>query len=52
MTDSHVYLAHALVRYLGVSGPDDLGKFQIRGVGELVDLISKASSASSHIVSD
>lgn len=39
--ESEVHLAHALVRYLGVNGPEALAKYAIKGVGELVDFISR-----------
>ncbi len=41
LVESEVHLAHALVRYLGVDGPEALAKYDIRGVGELVDFISR-----------
>ncbi|TDL19586.1 SET domain-containing protein [Rickenella mellea] len=40
-TDSHVQLAHFLVRYLGVRGPGELSSFGLHSAAELVDLISK-----------
>ena len=43
MVDSHVHLAHALVKYMGMESPRDLIDHGINGIGELVDLISKAS---------
>lgn len=42
---SHTQLAHALVQYLGVEAPADLGKYGIHSAGDLVDLISKVSVA-------
>ncbi|KLO09410.1 SET domain-containing protein [Schizopora paradoxa] len=44
--ENEVHLAHALVRYLGVNGPEALAKYDIRGVGELVDFISKFATNS------
>lgn len=41
MADGNVQLAHAIVRYLGIDGPDGLASFEIDGIGGLVDLISK-----------
>ena len=43
MVDAHVHLAHGIVRYMGLENAHDLAKFEVRGVGELVDLISKVN---------
>ncbi|EPQ53510.1 SET domain-containing protein [Gloeophyllum trabeum ATCC 11539] len=40
-TETHAHLAHALVRYLGVSSPEELTKYGVQGVGGLVDLVAR-----------
>ena len=42
MIDTQVHLAHALMRYMGVSGPEELQSIGIHSISELVELISKA----------
>lgn len=44
MVNAHVHLAHGIVRYMGMGSAHDLARFEVRGVGELVDLISKVAS--------
>ncbi|EIN09090.1 SET domain-containing protein [Punctularia strigosozonata HHB-11173 SS5] len=39
--ESHAYLAHALVRYLGLDAPEKLASFGLRSAGDVVDLISR-----------
>lgn len=46
MVESHVHLAHALVKFMGIEGPQDLNSYKINSIGELVDLISKFASNS------
>ena len=41
MIDAQVHLAHAVVRYMDVSGPGQLQEHGISGISELVELISK-----------
>ncbi|KAL5476772.1 hypothetical protein ACEPAI_2958 [Sanghuangporus weigelae] len=41
MIDAQVHLAHAVVRYMGVSGQEELQEQGISSISELVDLISK-----------
>ncbi|KAL5514375.1 hypothetical protein ACEPAG_2463 [Sanghuangporus baumii] len=41
MVDAQVHLAHAVVRYMGVSGQEELQEQGISSISELVDLISK-----------
>lgn len=36
----HTHLAHAIVRYIGLSSPQDLAEYGIHSAAELVDLIS------------
>lgn len=43
MVNAHVHLAHGIVRYMGLGSAHDLARFEVRGVGELVDLISKVA---------
>jgi hypothetical protein len=40
-TESHTYLAHALVRYLGASSPADLAPFGLTSPIAIVDLLSR-----------
>ncbi|KAI5117278.1 hypothetical protein M0805_005603 [Coniferiporia weirii] len=46
MVDAHVHLAHALVRYMGIEGKQDLEKYEVQSISELVNLISKFTSNS------
>ncbi|OJT01751.1 N-lysine methyltransferase SMYD2 [Trametes pubescens] len=39
--EDHTYLAHSLVRYLGVRAPADLQPFSLSSASDLVDLISR-----------
>ncbi|EIW55654.1 SET domain-containing protein [Trametes versicolor FP-101664 SS1] len=39
--EDHTYLAHSLVRYLGVRAPAELQPFSLSSAGDLVDLISR-----------
>ncbi|KAI0693920.1 SET domain-containing protein [Cerioporus squamosus] len=39
--ESHTHLAHSVVRYLGVSSPQELEPYGLRSAGDLVDLISR-----------
>ncbi|KAK7683554.1 hypothetical protein QCA50_013389 [Cerrena zonata] len=39
--ESHTYLAHSVVRYLGISSPTELAPFGLSSAGDLVDLISR-----------
>ncbi|KAL5498709.1 hypothetical protein ACEPAH_2064 [Sanghuangporus vaninii] len=41
MIDAQVHLSHAVVRYMGVSGQEELQEQGISSISELVDLISK-----------
>ena len=41
IAESQVHLAHALVRYLSVTSPEELAHFGLQSAGDLVDLISK-----------
>ncbi|EJF63742.1 SET domain-containing protein [Dichomitus squalens LYAD-421 SS1] len=38
---SHTHLAHSVVRYLGVSSPQELEPYGLKSAGDLVDLISR-----------
>ncbi|KAF8526583.1 hypothetical protein BU17DRAFT_40361 [Hysterangium stoloniferum] len=38
---SHTQLAHALVRYLGVTSPTELSPYGLNSAGDIVDLISR-----------
>ncbi|KAL1743961.1 hypothetical protein HDZ31DRAFT_83068 [Schizophyllum fasciatum] len=42
----HTYLAHSLVRYLGIESPDGLQNFGIGSPGELLDLTSRFATNS------
>jgi hypothetical protein len=44
LVDAHMHLAHALVRYLGLSSPAELAPFGIGSAGTLVDLLSRFST--------
>ena len=37
----HSHLSHALVRYLGLSSPEELAGFGLTSAGDLVDFISR-----------
>ena len=37
----HTHLSHALVRYLGLSSPEELAGFGLTSAGDLVDFISR-----------
>ncbi|KAI0795428.1 SET domain-containing protein [Abortiporus biennis] len=39
--ESHTFIAHSLVRYLGVSSPVELQVYGLSSAGDLVDLISR-----------
>ncbi|TFK90316.1 SET domain-containing protein [Polyporus arcularius HHB13444] len=39
--ESQTHLAHSVVRYLGVSSPQELEPYGLRSAGDLVDLISR-----------
>ncbi|KAI0711226.1 SET domain-containing protein [Earliella scabrosa] len=39
--ESHTHMAHSVVRYLGVSSPQELEPYGLRSAGDLVDLISR-----------
>jgi hypothetical protein len=39
----HTHLAHALVRYLGLSSPEEMAGYGLTSVADLVDLISRVS---------
>jgi len=43
--ESHTHLAHAIVRFMGLAGPQDLVQFGINSAGELVDMISQVHKA-------
>ncbi|KZV92993.1 SET domain-containing protein [Exidia glandulosa HHB12029] len=44
--ESHTHIAHALVRYLGISGPEGLNKYGITSAGDLVDIVSQFTTNS------
>lgn len=46
-----MHLAHALVRYLGLSSPADLAPYGIHSPGDLVDLLSRVSRLRPRITS-
>ncbi|KAH8115929.1 SET domain-containing protein [Phellopilus nigrolimitatus] len=46
MVDTHVHLAHALIRYMDIKGREGLEIYGLHSIGELVDLISKFTSNS------
>ncbi|KAF8632794.1 hypothetical protein AX15_001693 [Amanita polypyramis BW_CC] len=37
----HTHLAHALVRYLNISSPEDMAEYGLSSIADLVDLISR-----------
>ncbi|KAG5719703.1 hypothetical protein E4T56_gene14863, partial [Termitomyces sp. T112] len=37
----HTHLSHALVRYLGISSPEQLSKFELNSPKDLVDITSR-----------
>ncbi len=39
----HTHLAHALVRYLDLSSPEEMEGYGLKSVADLVDLISRVS---------
>lgn len=39
--ETHTHLAHAVVKYLGLNAPGELGAFGITTAADLVDLISR-----------
>ncbi|KAG6856912.1 hypothetical protein H0H87_012162 [Tephrocybe sp. NHM501043] len=39
--EQHTHLSHALVRYLGISSPEQLSKFELNSPRDLVDIISR-----------
>ena len=39
--ESHTHLAHSVVRYLGVTSPQELEPYGLMSAGDLVDLISR-----------
>ena len=41
--ESHTHLAHAVVRYLGLTAPEELVPFGINNVAGIVDLISRVT---------
>lgn len=44
--ETHTQLAHGVVRFMGISGPQDLLKFGISSAGDLVDLVSRFTTNS------
>ncbi|KZV78345.1 SET domain-containing protein [Exidia glandulosa HHB12029] len=44
--ESHTHIAHALVRYMSISGPEGLHKCGITSAGDLVDIISQFTTNS------
>ncbi len=42
-TESHTHLAHAVVRYLGLTAPEELVPFGINNAAGIVDLISRVT---------
>lgn len=41
--ETHTHLAHAVVKYLGLNAPGELGTFGITTAADIVDLISRVS---------
>ena len=41
--ESHTHLAHAVIRYLGLTAPEELVPFGINSAAGIVDLISRVS---------
>ena len=39
--ESHTHLAHAVIRYLGLTAPEELVPFGINNAAGIVDLISR-----------
>lgn len=39
----HTHLAHALVRYLDLSSPEEMAGYGLTSIADLVDLISRVS---------
>jgi hypothetical protein len=45
--ESHTHLAHAVIRYLGLTAPEELVPFGINSAAGIVDLISRVRTRSS-----
>ncbi|KAI0064995.1 SET domain-containing protein [Artomyces pyxidatus] len=45
-TESHTHLAHAVIRYLGLNAPGELGAFGITTAADIVDVISRFATNS------
>lgn len=45
-TESHTHLAHAVIRYLGLNAPGELGAFGIANAADIVDVISRFTTNS------
>jgi hypothetical protein len=45
--ESHTHLAHAVIRYLGLTAPEELVPFGINSAAGIVDLISRVRIRSS-----
>lgn len=41
--ETHTHLAHAVVKYLGLNAPGELGAFGITTSADLVDVVSRVS---------
>ena len=39
--ESHIHLAHAVVRYLGLTAPEELSAFGISNAADIVDFVSR-----------
>ncbi|EJD41974.1 hypothetical protein AURDEDRAFT_105699 [Auricularia subglabra TFB-10046 SS5] len=44
--ETHTQLAHGVVKFMGISRPQDLAKFGINSAGDLVDLVSRFTTNS------
>ncbi|KAI0042812.1 SET domain-containing protein, partial [Auriscalpium vulgare] len=45
-TESHTHLAHAVIRYLGLTAPSELGAFGMHSAADIVDVISRFATNS------
>ena len=43
--EGHTHLAHAVIRYLGLNAPGELGPFGIQSAADIVDVISRVGNS-------
>jgi len=48
--ETHTHLAHAVIRYLGLTAPEELVPFGINSAAGIVDLISRVRTYSSFVI--